>query len=128
MKAIASSDRGFTLLEVMVALAIVATSLVALLGLINRSVTINDRLQQTTRATLLAQSKMSEIELAANNGGSLDAEEGFFADPFESFHWRTHYESTPLPQLQTVTVVVAWGDEKKNEAVDLTSFVLQGGE
>lgn len=124
MKAIASSDRGFTLLEVMVALAIVATSLVALLGLINRSVNINDRLQQITRATLLAQSKMSEIELAANAGASLDPEEGLFAAPFENFRWRTYYESTPLPQLQTVTVVVAWGDEKKNEAVDLTSFVL----
>ena len=117
---------GFTLLEVMVALAIVSIALVALMGLGNRSIAVNAQLQKITQATLLAQQRMTEVEIEASHGAlQVLNEEGVFDEPFAEFRWRLNYEDTPLPNLQIVTVTVAWGDEARNELVDLNSFIFR---
>ena len=117
---------GFTLLEVMVALAVVAIAMITLMGLGNRSILVHDRLQKTTQATLLAQQRMTEIEVSASSGTTdLGDDEGVFEEPFSQFNWRVTYEDTPLPVLQMVTVTVAWGAEERNEMVDLNSFVFR---
>lgn len=118
---------GFTLLEVMIALAVVAIALVTLLGAGSRSIDVHGRLQKITQATLLAQQRMSEIEIQAAGGSGLPLleEEGVFEAPFEQFRWRVLYEDSPLPQLKIVTVTVAWGEERRNEMVDLNSFIIQ---
>ncbi len=113
---------GFTLLEVMIALVIVATALMALLSLGNRSIDVHDRLQKTTRATMLAQYKMAEFETSGLPDGKNTES---FAAPFDNYRWRFTVAETPLPSIIEVKVIVAWGDEKNNEAVDLTSFLLQ---
>lgn len=53
----AERDNGFTLLEVMIALAIVGIALVTLIGLETRTVQLAERQQRVTQATLLAQGK-----------------------------------------------------------------------
>lgn len=117
---------GFTLLEVMIAMAIVSIALVSLLALGNRSIGVNARLQKITQATLLAQEKMTDIEVRAATGGvQLVEEEGILTEPFAEFRWRTAYEETPLPSVRMVTVTVAWGEEARNEAVQISSFLFQ---
>lgn len=119
---------GFTLLEVMIALAIISIALVSLLSLGNRSIGINGRLQKMTQATLLAQHKMTELEFSAEQGAlEFQADEGAFAAPFESYRWQTTFEDTLLASVKMVTVTVFWGDEKKNEMVDISSFLFRGG-
>ena len=118
-------DSGFTLLEIMIALAIVGIAMVSLLGLANRSIQVHDRLQRITEATFLAQQLMAETEVKANNGSLIKTEtQGVFSHPNESFHWRVIYNDTPLPSVQMVTVTVFWGDEARNEFVDLASFIF----
>jgi general secretion pathway protein I len=116
---------GFTLLEIMVALAIISVALVSLLALGNRSIGTHARLQQMTQATLLAQQKMATAEVDARLG-RLDKtrQEGGFAEPFTAYRWRLEFADTPLPSIKTVTVTVTWGDEGRNEYVDLTSFLF----
>ncbi|ALC15359.1 type II secretion system protein GspI [Desulfuromonas soudanensis] len=117
---------GFTLLEVMIAMAIVSIALVSLLALGNRSIGVNARLQKITQATLLAQEKMTDIEVRGATGGvQLVEEEGVLPEPFAEFRWRTAYEETPLPSVRMVTVTVAWGEEARNEAVQISSFLFQ---
>jgi len=118
-------NAGFTLLEVMIALAIVAIALVSLLGLANRSIAVQERLQRMTRGTLLAQEKMTEIELAAEAKTLIyEPAEGVFAEPFSDFRWHMEFAETPLPVVTQVTVTVAWGVEDRNEAVDLSNFLF----
>jgi general secretion pathway protein I len=119
-------QRAFTLLEIMVALAIIGIAMVALLSLGNRSIGVHDRLQHLTQATLLAQQKMSESELEARRGGvaQLVDGEGVFTEPFADYRWRIEIISTPLPAVQQVTITVLWGDEDRNEGVDVTSFLF----
>lgn len=116
---------GFTLLEVMVALAIVSVALVSLLSLGNRSMAAQDRLQRLTQATLLAQGKMAETEVDARRG-TLEKipQQGNFTAPHADYRWRLEFAGTPLPAVTLVTVTVVWGDEKRNEAVDVSSFLF----
>ncbi len=116
---------GFTLLEIMIALAIVSIAMVSLLALANRSISVHDRLQRITAATLLAQQKMAETEVNARHGALQSAElQGEFSGPYAEYRWRITYADMPLPSVQMVTVTVLWGDEERNELVDLTSFIF----
>lgn len=132
MTAIANSEpqhniAGFTLLEVMIALAILAVALTALLGLANRSLAVHDRLSHTTRATLLAQTRLAEIELAARAGSRREESSGVFAAPDDGYRWRLLWLDTPLTSVRRIDLTVSWGDEGRNEAVTLTSFLRDGG-
>jgi len=120
-------DKGFSLLEVMIALAIVAIALVTLLGLSNRTILVQDRVQKLTRATLLAQQLMSEQELKPATQQNWAPEEDVFAAPFEDFRWQVSYQDTLINQVKQVTVTVLWGEAEKNESVELVSFLPQGG-
>lgn len=117
----APTDSGFTLLEVMVALAIVGIALVVMLGLAQRSILVNSRLQQMTRATLLAKQKMAEIEHGI--GSSLEQNKGEFTEPNQNFSWRAVTTPTPIAGISQIDLSVIWGDEQDNELVTLTSFI-----
>lgn len=120
----ACSDDGFTLLEVMIALAIIATALVALLGLSQRSILVQDKIQKLTRATLLAQQLMNEEEASTSKSTAAFGEkEDVFPEPFEDFRWQISYQNTMISQVKQVTVKVIWGDPAKNEDVQLVSFI-----
>src|SRR5581483_12176818 len=58
-----AGSSGFTLLEVLVAMAILAVALVSLLGLYNRSLTTAIRAQRLSTATLLAQEMLTRTQL-----------------------------------------------------------------
>ncbi|MFO7765859.1 MAG: prepilin-type N-terminal cleavage/methylation domain-containing protein [Pelovirga sp.] len=119
---------GFSLLEVMIALAIVAIALITLLGLSNRTVLVQDRIQNLTRATLLAQQLMSEQETQVADAVAVgETREGTFDDPFSDFSWRIYFEDTMIPQVQQLHVQVSWGRAQHNEQVELISFVAAGG-
>ena len=121
-------NKGFSLLEVMIALAIVAIALVSLLGLSNRSILVQDKVQQITRATLLAQQLISELELNVENTRLNWAEqEDSFSAPFANFRWQVSYQDTLISQVKQVTVIVLWGEKEKNEQVQLVSFLPVGG-
>ena len=120
-----SHQDGFTLLEVMIALAIVATVLVALLGLQTRTINMGDRQQKITQATMLAQERMTVLEIAAGKSSTSRDDEGAFAEPFENYRWQVRYKPTPLAAVQEVTVTVIWGNEANNEDVALTSFLFR---
>jgi len=118
-----SPNSGFTLLEIMVALSIVGIAMVVMLGLAQRSVLVNSRLQQMTRATLLAKQKMAEIENGI--GSNLDQNKGEFAEPNQNFSWNSVTTPTPITGIVQIDLSVRWGEERNNEFVTLTSFIKE---
>ena len=107
----------------LIALVIVATVLVALLGLQARTIDMGARQQKITQATMLAQERMSEIENTTQNISRDD--DGVFDKPFDNYRWQVRLNPTPLASVQEVTVTVLWGDEGNNEDVSLTSFLFR---
>ena len=116
-------SKGFTLLEVMVALSIVAITLVVVGGLRNRDVLYHDEIRQIIRATLLAQERMTEVEMKKEIIG-LGESSGQFEPPFEKFNWTQSIVPTPFEFAWEVRVGVLWG-LKPHESVHLVSYVLE---
>ncbi len=128
MISLRQSNKGFSLLEVMIALAIVAVALVSLLGLSNRSILVQDKIQKLTSATLLAQQLISEQELNVGHARSAwEPQEDNFTPPFEDFRWQISYQDTLISRVKQITVIVSWGPEGKNEQVQLVSFLPDRG-
>ena len=76
---------GFTLLEVMVAISIIAITLVAVFGSQSQSLSLANDAKFSTIAALLAQSKMAEIETV--DPEDLTSDSGDFGDRFPDYHW-----------------------------------------
>ena len=76
---------GFTLLEVMIAMAIIAIALVAVFGSQSQSLSLANEAKFITTAALLAQSKMAEVETLSP--GDLVSDSGDFGEDFPDYHW-----------------------------------------
>jgi len=80
-----SPNSGFTLLEVMVAVLIIATVLVGVMRLQGRTIAMNETFRFYTIAPMLAQAKMSEI---ISNPDYIDIQSsGECGDEFPSYSW-----------------------------------------
>lgn len=115
---------GFTLLEVMIAIAIISIALISIQALNNRTILTHGHLQRMTQATLLAQYKMSEMESSSKEAFLQEASQGIFEEPFEQYKWQTSFSETPLASVRMVTIDVVWGDKGKNEFVSIDSFIF----
>ena len=81
------SASGFTLLEVMIALAVMAIVLVSVYRMHSQSLTMNTAARFYTLAPLLAQNKMAELETLSSEGFSEDS--GDFGEQYPGYSWRT---------------------------------------
>ena len=92
---------GFTLLEMMVALGILAVAYVALLEAQSASIRLSSFGKQITVATFLAQTKMEEIEEKLTREGFPDmddTDDGHFKDlGYQNFYWKLAVNKIELP-------------------------------
>jgi general secretion pathway protein I len=93
--------RGFTLLEVMVALAIMAGVILTLLGSVNYHLGIIANERDNTTLTLLARNLVDEKKSAPAKG------EGTFAPIHPELSWKMDSLPTDYPYLQKWVVKVA---------------------
>ena len=114
------SNKGFTLLEVLVAVAILGGGLTVLLGAVNRNLIMASQSKNLSIAGLLAQRKLAEVELEGYP--DIRQEQGQFEDAPE-FNWFLSVVPYQLPNLDTeiriVTVQVTWDDGKKDFQVSM---------
>jgi general secretion pathway protein I len=78
---------GFTLLEVMIALAVMSIVLVSVYRMHSQSLTMNTAARFYTLAPLLAQSKMAELEALSSDGFPNDS--GDFGEQYPGYSWQT---------------------------------------
>ena len=95
------AEAGFTLLEVMIAVAILSITLVTLLSVVTSNMRATRHARLTTTATFLARGKMVELEdQVLENGFSTDDEsaEGTFKEQdHPEFRWDSIIERVELP-------------------------------
>ncbi len=117
----ASGTEGFTLLEVMVALLIIATSFVVLLHTRNQSIITADYAKQATVAALLASEKMSEVE--QGEFPDTGEESSTFGDDYPEYRWRTSVSDTAYENIREVRVEILWGEGKSERSTGLVNYV-----
>ncbi|WMC10513.1 prepilin-type N-terminal cleavage/methylation domain-containing protein [Oceanimonas pelagia] len=114
---------GFTLLEVLVAFAVLTVTLGILLNLFSLAIQTSRTAQDQQKAVLLAESKLAELDAGATLRPGV--ERGEFDDRFA---WETRieeYDSRALMDNQTLllpyrlSVVVSWSDHRRYELATL---------
>jgi len=118
----AVNAQGFTLLEVMVAVAIMAMVLVTLLGLKNRSMQDVTLMQHMTTASMLAKRKMVETTSESKLRTTTEDDGVFPEEEYKDYTWKRTIVSTQFPQIMEVRVAVLWKEGTRQETVELLSY------
>lgn len=100
--------RGFTLIEVLVALAVVAIALGALAHAGARVLEHQAELEQRTLATWLADNRISEIRLRRSLSAGVDSGELDYGD--RRWRWRAEVQPAPGGALWRIDVEVMDAD------------------
>jgi general secretion pathway protein I len=111
--------KGFTLLEVMVALAIMAGVILTLLGAVNYHLGVIANERHSTELTLLARYRLAELESSALP----DKSEGTFAPSRPDIKWKAELVTTELPALKKLIIRVQRSGDK--EEVTLVRYILK---
>ena len=77
---------GFTLLEVMIALAVMSIVLVSVYRMHSQSLTMNTAARFYTLAPMLAKKKLAELEIQSSSGFPVDS--GDFGEEYPGYSWR----------------------------------------
>lgn len=96
--------RGFTLMEVMIAMAILAIALVTIFQSQSQSISMTGNSRFLTTASLLAQGKMAEIEMLDMKDVRTDS--GDFGDGFPGYSWRVEVKDTDFDVVKKIELTV----------------------
>lgn len=126
---------GFTFLEVMVAVMIIAIAFVTLIGSQSQSVSVAGDSRFNVIAALLAQEKLTEIESAGFD--DVFSGQGDFGEDYPSYRWKSEVadlteDDTSIPggndMLKRVDVIITLGeDESRSYAVRSIVMRRTGG-
>lgn len=120
-------NKGFTLLEVLVSMSIIATALVALLSLQNRSISMMESAEMMEGARLLSERVMGDGELKGVPGGEGKGEEGPYRWSLREM--RITQEAMPegvqaLPGRQ-ISLDLSWMEGKREEKLSLAEYIYE---
>ena len=93
-------DFGFTLLEIMVAISIIAIVLVSVYKMHAQTISMNYAARFYTTAPLLAQLKIAELETETLE--ELTDDSGDFGDKFPGYHWNVTIDAVESEGLGNI--------------------------
>ena len=121
------NDRGFTLIEVLVAASVLGIVATALFGLLSASLSNLRKVEQLHQYELAAQDVMNRVlflptlPAPANAEGSIDDRGGHWAVDISP--WAPEkLEKAPNPSVVKVRVVVSWPGRLSERSVELESL------
>jgi general secretion pathway protein I len=104
--------KGFTLLEVMIALAIMAGVILTVISSFNYHLSLVSRDREETIAMLLARAKLDDPAFVKDV-----AAQGTFAPDWPGFAWKTVIMPADIPGtaglLNQLTLTVSWDNERR---------------
>ncbi|MBI1823197.1 MAG: prepilin-type N-terminal cleavage/methylation domain-containing protein [Nitrospirae bacterium] len=113
-------NSGFTLLEVMIALTLVAIVFVPLLSLRNQNIQETYSARQLLRADFLSHEKLTGFQLTEKPEAG--ETKGTFDDPFSGFRWEQTVSETPLGGVREVRFKVIWKKGERDEEAEWVEY------
>ena len=108
---------AFTMVEVIVALAILSTSLIAIFGAMRTCSRAAHHTRMLTRSVLLAETKLAETRLTGNV--AFETTEG----REDLYRWQVRIAPTPVENLGAICVQVKWQEQQRRQQYELFSLV-----
>jgi general secretion pathway protein I len=101
-----NNESGFTLLEVMIAMAIMLVAFSSILAIQASSLKATMRSRQTHEVSMLARWAMAqtEVEIAGKKFNEISEEtSGQFADPYQDYTWVRKVKEVQFPNLAAIS-------------------------
>ncbi|MBI5833023.1 MAG: type II secretion system minor pseudopilin GspI [Armatimonadetes bacterium] len=115
---------GFTLLEVLVAVAVLAIGFVGVLQVVAQCESRSRDNRDRAEALRLAESKLNELSVQTDLQPGSD--EGDFGAENSRFSWKQRIENTETDGLLKLTMTVNWRSGSREQGVDLSACVAPG--
>ena len=116
--------RGFTLLEVLVALAILAIAMAAVSRTASSSIRNADALRIRVIADWVAQNRLANHQ-ALNDWPSPGIQTGSEDQAGQTYPWQEEVISTPNPTMRRIVVSVYSPDDANLKLRELTGYLVQ---
>ena len=117
-----SSRKGFTLLEVLISLSILAATLMLTYRVISGAIEASARSDRWTSAAYLAETILFKT---TDTFPEATEKEGQFQPPHDSYSWRSMVRAAAHPDAVEVTVIVSWVSDGKTETVSVTGLAVR---
>jgi len=114
--------KGFTLIEVLVSLSILAVTLMLTYRVISGAISASNRSDRWTAAAYLAEKMILE---AHDKFPETNETEGTFQPPHDSYSWRRIVRAAAHPDAVEVVVIVSWTSGKETDQVSVTSLSVK---
>lgn len=114
--------RGFTLIEVLIALIILSITFIWLLSAESQGIDMALRSRFLTTSTLLAQDRISEVTSGQRSLSAGD-NQGDFGEDYPGYTYEESVEATPLAGYMKYTLTVKWGGEEGPLETKIISFI-----
>jgi general secretion pathway protein I len=125
------TKKGFSLLELIIAIAVLAIGLVGILQIFPVGLRASQRAGMVTKAAFLAKNKMEQVKMAGFSAITelppkipLSGTEG-------DFDWEIFIDKLELDGLETsddirkVTIVVSWPERNRKRSKDFVTYVTK---
>ena len=127
------TERGFTLVEVMICTLILTTGMLAIAGLLGVSTQMQIGARESTRSMRLAQEKVDQLMKlnfdtapSVAVGGDLDADtQNYFEQPDDGVTVRWLVEAGPVDDTRVLTVRVVNLHAQQHRETNLTTIIRQ---
>jgi len=112
-----ANPAGFTMMEVVVALVILSTTIIAVFGAMRTCATAAHHTRMLTQSVLLAESLLVETRLSENT--AFETREG----QEDRYNWKVQIVPTPVESLGAINVCVGWQEQQRQQQYELFSLV-----
>jgi len=118
-----NAQRGFTLVEALVAVVLVAMGIVGALGAISAGLRARSAANFYHNAALLAEAKLAELESASRLAAG--EEKGDFAPEYPGYRWDCRIEEGPEGLWLVKVMVSASTDRGQGREAEVTTYLLR---
>ncbi|HLP97889.1 MAG TPA: type II secretion system minor pseudopilin GspI [Sideroxyarcus sp.] len=116
--------RGFTLLEVLVALAVLAVTMAAISRAAGSGITHVEAMRVRVLADWVAQDRLA-LHTARGDWLAVGTQNGEASQAGRNFLWREEVTATPNPTMRLITVSVAVPEEPQYVLRKMSAYLVQ---
>ena len=113
---------GFTLLEVLVAMAILSGTLIMAYQVMSGAISAEERSERWTAAAFLGEAHLRE---ATSSFPEIGETEGRFTGLDNAYSWKRSVKAAAHPDAREVDVTVSWGEGDRVESVALAGIAVK---